>query len=84
MQFVGAFSWLRLWQYRRSRHIPAWNTIVILILAVMTFAGMARAANMGGDIRHPEIREAGEGPGGPPLGRQIGTFVVSTKWVWPP
>jgi len=82
MQLVGAFSWLGLWQYRRSRHVPGWNTAVILILSLVTFAAIARAANLGGDIRHPEIHEANEAPG-PPLGRQIGSFVVGTKWVWP-
>ncbi len=83
MEFVGAFSWLGLWQYRRSRHVPAWNTALILLLSVATFAAMARAADMGGDIRHPEIREANAVPDGPPLGREIGAFVVGTKWVWP-
>jgi uncharacterized membrane protein len=82
MEFVGAFAWLGLWQYRRSGHVPGWNTAIILILSIVTFAAIARTANMGGDIRHPEIREAGE-VRGPPLGRQIGSFVVGTKWVWP-
>ena len=62
--------------------MPGWNTAIILLLSVITFAAMAQAANIGGDIRHPEIREAGEVPG-PPLGREIGSFVVGTKWVWP-
>lgn len=82
MEFVGAFSWLGLWQYRRARHVPAWNTALILLLSVVTFAAIAYAANLGGDIRHPEIRDAGEVPGYP-LGRVIGAFVVGTKWVWP-
>jgi len=82
MELVGAFSWLGLWQYRRARHVPGWNTAVILILSLVTFAAIAHAANLGGDIRHPEIHEANEVPG-PPLGREIGGFVVGTKWVWP-
>lgn len=82
MEFVGAFAWLGLWQYRRSGHVPGWNAAIILALSVVTFAAIARTADMGGDIRHPEIREEGEAPG-PALGRQIGSFVVSTKWVWP-
>lgn len=82
MEFVGAFAWLGLWQYRRSRHVPGWNTAIILLLSVVTFAAIARTANLGGDIRHPEIRETGEAPA-PPLGREIGAFVVGTKWVWP-
>ena len=64
------------------RHVPGWNTAIILLLSLVTFAAIARTANLGGDIRHPEIREANEVPG-PPLGREIGAFVVGTKWVWP-
>jgi uncharacterized membrane protein len=82
MELVGAFAWLGLWQYRRSRHVPTWNSVIILLLSIVTFAAIARTANLGGDIRHPEIREANEVPG-PPLARQIGSFVVSVKWVWP-
>jgi uncharacterized membrane protein len=82
MEFVGAFAWLGLWQYRRARRVPAWNLTIILILSLVTFAAVAKAANLGGDIRHPEIRDAGDAPGRP-LGRELGSFVVSTKWVWP-
>ena len=82
MEFVGAFAWLGLWQYRRAKRVPAWNLAIILILSIATFAAVARAADLGGDIRHPEIRDAGEIPG-PPLGREVGNFVVGTKWVWP-
>jgi uncharacterized membrane protein len=82
MQLVGAFAWLGLWQYRRSRRLPTWTAVIVLVLSFLTFAAVARTADMGGDIRHPEIREAGEAPA-PALGRQIGSFVVSVKWVWP-
>jgi hypothetical protein len=82
MELLGAFAWLGLWQFRRASRVPGWNISVILLLAVVTFSLMARAADMGGDIHHPEIREQGENPG-PPLGRELGSFVVSVKWVWP-
>jgi hypothetical protein len=82
MQLVGAFSWLGLWQLRRASHVPGWNVAIILVLSLITFAAMARTGNMGGDIHHPEIRDAGDVPG-PPLGRELGSFVVSVKWVWP-
>ncbi len=82
MEFVGAFAWLGLWQYRRSRQVPTWNTAIILLLSLVTFAAIARTANLGGDIRHPEIRDASAAPA-PPLGREVGNFVVGTKWVWP-
>src|SRR5262249_3711236 len=55
MQAAGFFSWLGLWMLRRISRVANWNLVVVLILAVMTFGLMARAANIGGDIRHPEI-----------------------------
>jgi hypothetical protein len=46
---------------------------------------MARAANIGGEIQHAEIR-TGPTPvvpaGDPPLAREIGAFMVNTKWAW--
>lgn len=82
MQLIGAFAWLGLWQYRRASRVPGWNLAIILVLSVVTFAAMSKAAYLGGDIRHPEVRDAGDVPG-PPLGRELGAFVVSVKWVWP-
>ena len=88
---TGAFAWLGLWQFRRLARVPNWNLAVILILTVVTFGLMARASNMGGEIRHAEIRAvqgtatpdvpaAQESPG---LGRTVGSFVTDTPWMWP-
>jgi uncharacterized membrane protein len=82
MELLGAFAWLGLWQYRRSSRVPGWNITAILLLSVVTFGLMARAADMGGEIHHPEIRGQGDVPA-PPLGRELGAFVVGVKWVWP-
>jgi uncharacterized membrane protein len=86
MIFTGAFAWLGLWQYRRFARVARWNLIVILILSLATFGLMARAANMGGEIRHPEIRELAQTVTGQPLGRAYGDFVQGIKsgsrWVW--
>src|SRR5437868_1667673 len=56
MEVTGAFAWLGLWQFRRLAHVPGWNLVVILVLSVVSFGLMARASNLGGDIRHAEIR----------------------------
>jgi len=56
MLATGAFAWLALWQFRRLTHVPKWNLSVILALTVVTFALMTRASNLGGEIRHEEIR----------------------------
>ncbi len=90
MLLTGAFAWLGLWQFRRLKRVPSWNLGVILVLTVVTFGLMARASNLGGEIRHAEIR-ASQGvappvPAGqenPGLGRVVGSFVTDTPWMWP-
>lgn len=84
MELTGVFAWLGLWQFRRLARIPNWNLTVILILTVVTFTLMARASNLGGEIRHAELRAAQptvtmEGA----LGRRVGDFVTNTPWMWP-
>jgi PDZ domain-containing protein len=62
MEVTGFFSWLALWQWRRvtaSSRLPGWNVPIVLMLSIVTFGLMARAAELGGDINHPEIREGG-------------------------
>jgi hypothetical protein len=84
MLFTGAFAWLGLWQFRRLARIPGWNLAVILVLTVVSLALMARASNLGGEIRHAEIR-AGQGTVTPEgaLARTVGSFVTETPWMWP-
>src|SRR3984885_2585884 len=90
MEFTGVFAWLGLWQFRRLARIPSWNLAVILVLTLVSFGLMARASNLGGEIRHAEIR-ASQGtvapipaaPESPALGRTVGSFVTDTPWMWP-
>ena len=55
MELTGA---LRGWDYGNSAASgdTEWNLGVILILTVVSFGLMARASNLGGEIRHAEIR----------------------------
>ena len=55
MLLTGTFAWFGLWQFRRAGRQTAFNTGAVLLLAVATMGLMARAAAMGGEIRHPEI-----------------------------
>lgn len=41
---------------RRDRPFPSWLALTILLLALATGGLMARTANLGGQIRHTEIR----------------------------
>lgn len=91
MQATAFFSWLGLWTWRRMGDLAGWNRTTILILALVTFGLMARAANLGGEIRHPEIRAvesralaADAAPGGHlTAARSWGKYVEEHSWVWP-
>jgi uncharacterized membrane protein len=89
MELTGALAWMGLWQYRRLARFPQATLAAVLLAGLLTFGLMARAANIGGEIRHPEIRT---GPTGapvetatpnPPLARVIGDAMVNLKWGWP-
>jgi hypothetical protein len=90
MEITGFFAWLALWQWRRVPRLARWQLPTVLVFSIVTFGLMARAAEMGGEIHHPEILAAeiaapagtAEGPG---IGtaRSIGMFVSGKSWVWP-
>jgi hypothetical protein len=58
--FTGIAAAVALLLSRKSRPTPAWSLALLSVLALLTFALMARTANLGGHIRHPEIRPANE------------------------
>lgn len=58
--FMGIAAAVALFLSRGGRVTPNWSLGLLALLALGTFALMARTANFGGDIRHPEIR-----PGAP-------------------
>jgi uncharacterized membrane protein len=85
MQITGAFAWLGLWQYRRRARFSAANLAAVAFFSLVSFGLMAQAANIGGEIRHPEIRDpqaVAAQVNGQPLGRAVGAFVVGQRWVW--
>jgi hypothetical protein len=80
MEIVGLVSWLALWQSRR------WHQPAVLALSIVTFVLMARAANIGGQIRHPEIVAAGaaaSAPSWPSPAAMGAALVLDHPWVWP-
>ena len=81
MVITGGFAWLGLWHYRRMLHLPRWNAAVVCVSSIATLALVSRAANIGGEIRHPEIRTVQEVVG-QPLARTVGNYVRDTSWVW--
>lgn len=87
MEFAGFVGWVALWQWRRHGRaarglVPAATVLLVLALAVM-----ARAANLGGEIRHPEILESGvAAPAGDPkrfMTWAINQEAVYSRWAWP-
>jgi hypothetical protein len=85
MELTGALAWLGLWQFRRVSRLSKWNTGAVVVLSIVTLGLMARAADMGGEIRHPEIRALQQAATTTekPMGRELGSFVVGVTWVWP-
>ena len=55
LQLAGVLSWFALWKYRRSSRWPISTITVVAVFSVLSFAASARAASLGGEIRHPEI-----------------------------
>jgi hypothetical protein len=87
MEFAGFVAWAALWQWRRHGRaanglVPAATVLLVLALAVM-----ARAANLGGEIRHPEILEgAVAAPAGNPerfMTWSVNQVAVYSRWAWP-
>jgi hypothetical protein len=88
MQITGLVAWLGLWQSRRNASVSRRTLAWVLLLTVLTTALMARAATIGGAIRHPEIVEGARGlqvgaPSGWLVSANIGDFVTNFPWVWP-
>jgi hypothetical protein len=90
MEITGFFAWLVLWRMRRIGRPTTGLTYTVLVLAVLTVASVARVANIGGDIRHPEISGGqysglfGQSSGAPLISAgAIKDFVLQHPFVWP-
>jgi uncharacterized membrane protein len=90
MEITGVVAWLGLWQFRRISRETRGNMGAVLVLSTVTVLVMAWAANLGGDIRHPEILtglySAGAGgtaSTGSGATEAIKQFVLTNPWVWP-
>ena len=79
MQVTGLVGWVALWRFRR------WTIPALLALSATTFALMARAANIGGGIRHPEILAGDPTVSGawPEVAAMGTALIVNNPWVWP-
>jgi uncharacterized membrane protein len=88
MQFAGLAAWIGLWQFRRRSQPRGAITAAVLVLSAFTVAAMGVAANIGGEIRHPEIRLDQADPVAAAIpgwfsSAGIREVVTSTPWMWP-
>jgi uncharacterized membrane protein len=88
MEVTGVLAWFGLWQGRKPSPVSRWNAPVVLLFATVTLGLMASAANIGGDITHPEILAPGEVPATVIAPRSfmtpnIGHFQFTHPFAWP-
>jgi hypothetical protein len=89
-ELAGFAAWIALWQTRRRGRAARGVVPAATVLLFAALALMARAANLGGEIRHPEIRAAvAEGAAAAVADPEqfvttaIGRYMVESTWAWP-
>jgi len=88
MMIAGFVAWIALWTWRRHGRPGRGLVPVATLLLLMSLVVMGRAANLGGEIRHPEILAAGgtPAPAGDPARfatSAITKVAVYSRWAWP-
>ena len=90
IELAGFLGWIALWQMRRRDHLPRGIVAATTALLVVAIAMMAGAANLGGEIRHPEIRSGaavveveGTDPADVFVAAAISKFVIRSTWGAP-
>lgn len=96
MELAGFIAWVALWQWRRRGRAAQGLIVGTTVLLVVALAVMGRAATLGGELRHPEIRAASAGDGSAETGvdaaagdpdrfmaAAISDVAVNSPWAWP-
>ena len=95
IEFAGFVAWVALWQTRRHGRAGRGLVAAATVLLIVSLVIMGRAANLGGEIRHPEIRAGAAARPVVPHRREkvdgteqfvaaaISQFVVYSTWAWP-
>ena len=96
MMIAGFVAWTALWTWRRHGRPGRGLVPAATLLLVITLVVMGSAANLGGEIRHPEIlaggpsTSLGAGAAAAPAGdpdrfftSAITQVAVYSTWVWP-
>jgi hypothetical protein len=86
-EFAGFVAWIGLWQSRRRGRAAPGVIPAVVVLTAASLALMGRAANLGGEIRHPEIGAAAAAAGSIDpaqfIAARISDVMVNSTWVWP-
>src|SRR5262245_45036312 len=86
-ELAGFVAWVALWQTKRRGRAAPGVVLATMVILALALAITARAANLGGDIRHPEISDvaAAQAAGGTAqfLAASISHVMVNSTWVWP-
>jgi hypothetical protein len=85
-ELAGFVAWIALWQSRRHGSAAPGVVPVATGLSGVALALMARAATLGGEIRHPEIRDAVAAAAVDPgsfVTAKISWVMVNSPWAWP-
>ena len=56
MEVIGAASLLTVLIFKKEKKIPSWLGYSLAVLAIVYLGSVGITANLGGQIRHPEIR----------------------------
>jgi uncharacterized membrane protein len=62
MEALGIVSWYGLWSSRRRARVRPAITAAVVLLSAVTIGLMGNAADIGGEIRHPEILSQSQAP----------------------
>jgi uncharacterized membrane protein len=94
-ELAGFVAWISLWQTRRRGRAARGLVAAATVLTVLAIAIMGRVGNLGGEIRHPEIRAsveaavaapetAGDADGQQFMAAAITQYMANeSPWAWP-
>jgi hypothetical protein len=88
-EFAGFVAWIALWQSKRRGRAARGLVPAATLLTMVAIVLMARAATLGGEIRHPEIRAevaaaaAAADGSGQFVTSKISEVMVNSPWAWP-
>jgi len=86
-EFAGFVAWIALWQSRRHGRAARGLIPAVTVLSIVALVLMARAAYLGGDIRHPEIVAGSPAVAAADpeqfIAAKISYVMVNSPWAWP-